>query len=375
MYFSTQTVLTILLILVVALVAYAIGHSVGALRTRRSIDSQSSSELAKVTSERESSGTSSDKQPRFAVVYNPTKPEAQEIIAAAQTEARNSRWAQPLIIPSDEEDGGVAAARKAVDEGVDLIIAAGGDGTVRAVAHVIADTDVALGLVPIGTGNLLARNTGLFFENPEWSIKIAMYGHDRHIDVIRTRTSPQAEPDTSVVMTGMGYDAAVMETVSPELKERIGWLAYVEAGSRQLTGNRTKVKMKFDDKPVRSYSIRSVLGANAGRVQAGLELLPGSRPDDGLINVLVTTPKNIAQWASVLLAVVGRRKRGLATEIVTCSSVTIEAEEELALQLDGDFAGMSDYFEMRVVHAALTLRTPTPNQRRQMRSAQWNLPG
>ncbi|PMD04387.1 hypothetical protein CJ199_12340, partial [Brevibacterium paucivorans] len=97
MYFSTQTVLTILLILVVALVAYAIGHSVGALRTRRSIDSQSSSELAKVTSERESSGTSSDKQPRFAVVYNPTKPEAQEIIAAAQTEARNSRWAQPLI--------------------------------------------------------------------------------------------------------------------------------------------------------------------------------------------------------------------------------------------------------------------------------------
>ncbi|PMD04450.1 diacylglycerol kinase, partial [Brevibacterium paucivorans] len=68
-------------------------------------------------------------------------------------------------------------------------------------------------------------------------------------------------------------------------------------------------------------------------------------------NVLVTTPKNIAQWASVLLAVVGRRKRGLATEIVTCSSVTIEAEEELALQLDGDFAGMSDYFEMRVVHA------------------------
>ena len=55
--------------------------------------------------------------------------------------------------------------------------------------------------------------------------------------------------------------------------------------------------------------------------------------------------------------------------------MTIEAEEELALQLDGDFAGMSDYFEMRVVHAALTLRTPTPNQRRQMRSAQWNLPG
>ena len=151
--------------------------------------------------------------------------------------------------------------------------------------------------------------------------------------------------------------------------------AYVEAGSRQLTGKRTKVKMKFDDQPVRSYSIRSVLGANAGRVQAGLELLPGSRPDDGLINVLVTTPKNIAQWASVLLSVVGRRKRGPATEILTCASVIIEAEEELALQLDGDFAGMSDYFEMKVVHGALTLRTPTPNQRRQMRTAQWNLPG
>lgn len=375
MYFSTQTVLTILLIVVVALIAYAIGHSIGALRTRRSMEGQTAAELARVTADAEPRGTSSDSQPRFAVVYNPTKPVSKEIIAAAQTEARNSRWAQPLIIPSDKEDGGVAAAQKAVDEGVDLIIAAGGDGTVRAVAHVIADTDVALGLVPIGTGNLLARNTDLFFENPEWSIKIAMYGHDRHIDVIRTRTSPEADPDTSVVMTGMGYDAAVMETVSPELKERIGWLAYVEAGSRQLTGKRTKVRMKFDDEPVRSYAIRSVLGANVGRVQAGLELLPGSRPDDGLINVLVTTPKNIAQWASVLLAVVGRRKRGLATEVVTCSSLTIEAEEELALQLDGDFAGMSDYFEMRVVHAALTLRTPTPNQRRQMRSAQWNLPG
>lgn len=375
MLLSTKTLLVILLVVVVALVSYAIGHSVGVMRTRRSLADSDSGEDAPGGSADQTSGASSEEQPRFAVVYNPTKSESQAIIAAAQTEARNAGWPQPLILPSDEDDGGVRAAEEAVEAGVGLIIAAGGDGTVRAVAHVIAETDVALGLAPIGTGNLLARNTDLFIEDPEWCVKIAMYGHERNIDVIRTRTYPTAEPDTSIIMTGMGYDAAVMESVSPELKERIGWLAYVEAGGRELSGQRTKVKMKFDDKPVRSYSIRSVLGANAGRVQAGLELLPGSRPDDGIINVLITTPKNIAQWAGVLLSVVGRRKSGPATEIVQCSSLTIEAEEKLALQLDGDFAGMSDYFEMKLIEGALTLRTATPGQRRQMRSSQWNLPG
>ena len=120
---------------------------------------------------------------RAAVVYNPTKvdlPELRDAVAQAESEAG---WAKSVWIETTPEDPGVGQARQAVSKGVDVVIAAGGDGTVRAVAEGLHESGVPLALLPAGTGNLLARNMDLTLDDMPDSVRTAFTGHDRRIDL------------------------------------------------------------------------------------------------------------------------------------------------------------------------------------------------
>jgi hypothetical protein len=98
-------------------------------------------------------------KPLAVVVANPTKvePGTREAMAALCAELG---WAEPLWLETTVEDPGIGQAKEAVAAGADVVLAAGGDGTVRSVAESLAGTGVALGLLPAGTGNLLARTLG-----------------------------------------------------------------------------------------------------------------------------------------------------------------------------------------------------------------------
>src|SRR5699024_2146563 len=93
-----------------------------------------------------------------ALVINPTKAGADEARRLLLRISRENGWEDPLILETTEDDPGRGPAEEAVAAGVDVVIAGGGDGTVRAVADALVGTDVALGILPLGTGNLLARN-------------------------------------------------------------------------------------------------------------------------------------------------------------------------------------------------------------------------
>src|SRR5215210_4290138 len=110
---------------------------------------------------------------RAAFVYNPLKIDRetlQDVVAAAE---RNAGWAKTLWLETTEDEPGIELARQAVAEGVEVVLAAGGDGTVRAVAEGLRDSKVALALLPQGTGNLLARNLSLPLADVEQSVRAA----------------------------------------------------------------------------------------------------------------------------------------------------------------------------------------------------------
>lgn len=349
--------------------AFACGILVGGSRMRRKMSQfpEPIETNSTATSADQASTASAPPRRRAAIIYNPTKDGMDTLKSVATTVCRNEGWDEPIFIGTTKDDPGTSMAKEACERGAEVVIAAGGDGTVRAVAQSLVETDVPLGIIPMGTGNLLARNLSVPLDRFEWAMRVALWGQDRVIDAAQLRTEPDGEPTLCTVMAGMGYDAAVMSGTSEDDKSRIGWLAYVKQGSRELLGKPTAARITFDDDVEVVKKIRSVLGGNCGKVQGGIELIPGAVIDDGYLDVMTVTPANIAQWASVIRSIAGRSRTGLHADVTKCKTVTIRTEKKLDVQVDGDVLGTTDFLELSVQPLALKVRTPSPEQERRIR--------
>jgi diacylglycerol kinase (ATP) len=294
---------------------------------------------------------------RAAVVINPSKSVGPELRASLIRLCDTQGWAEPLWLETTIEDPGVGQARQALEAGVDVVIAAGGDGTVRCVAEVLAGTDTPLGLVPLGTGNLLARNMGVDISDPVSAAYDVLNGTERRVDVIRCRLNRSEEENVFLVMAGVGYDAAIMADTVDVLKDRMGWLAYVEAGIRKLPGKPVRATVRVDDRhPVRRR-IRSVMIGNCGRIMGGIEIFPEAKIDDGVMDLLVLAPRGRFGWLGVIAGIFGRKKNKRESAEYfkgKTAEVTLEVDEEF--QLDGDHVGTGKHLSIRLDPGALKVR-------------------
>jgi diacylglycerol kinase family enzyme len=272
-------------------------------------------------------------------------------------------WAEPVWLPTTADDPGRSQTKEALSQDVDVVLAFGGDGTARIVAEVLSGTSVPMGLLPAGTGNLLARNLGIPPNRLESSLHIALTGRPRTIDVGRAEIAPSLKDaeapmrETFLVMAGLGFDAEVMARAGAVLKERLGWGAYLVAGLRQLRGRRTTVTIRVDDDPPKQRKIRAVVVGNCGTLQGGIQLMPGALLDDGWLDVVIVAPRSLLGWLSVTGAVITRRRHA-TVEHLRCRKIEIRAEKPLAAQLDGDPAGEAQLLRASVDPLALVIRVP-----------------
>ena len=173
-----------------------------------------------------------------------------------------------------------------------LVCALGGDGTVRAVAQELVGTGVPLGLLPGGTGNLLARNVGGRVDPMEDAARVAFTGRDRTIDVgwlVLDPTPEQLhglpEPAENVhcftVMAGVGFDAQMMADAPEGVKGKVGWAAYVASGGKHLTDPPFSLDLVVDGQPTAARKARTVVVGNCGELTGGMVLLPDALLDDG----------------------------------------------------------------------------------------------
>ncbi len=298
-------------------------------------------------------------RPLPAVVANPTKvePDTRRQVAAVCT---SLGWSEPLWLETTVEDPGTGQAHEAVERGADVVLACGGDGTVRAVAEALAGTGVAMGLVPAGTGNLLARTIGTP-QDVVAATRVALAGDDRKIDVGRVRVDDAADERVFLVMAGTGFDAAIMANTPEKLKVRVGPLAYVISGFRAMRGRRTRVTLTFDDEPALRRRTRTVLVGNSGTLLGGLVLMPRATIDDGLLDVVNIAPSTLVGWLAVAVRVITRRRGGHErVEHWQARSIVIETDAPQPSQLDGDPIGEVTKLDIRVDPAVLVMRVPVP---------------
>lgn len=298
---------------------------------------------------------------RAAVIINPAKPVDFDVRGLMAKHCADAGWDEPMWIETTKEDPGVGQAKEALSRGADIVIAAGGDGTVRCVAEVLSGTSTPMGLLPLGTGNLLARNLGMDVTDIEGAMAGALTGEERKIDVVRAVRSDPDKEQHFLVMAGVGYDATIMADTNEDLKDKVGWLAYVDAGIRNLPGKPVKARIVIDGKSVIHRRVRSVMVGNCGKVQGGLEIFPDAKVDDGLLDVVVLAPRGKLGWFSVVAGMIGKGKgKDTSVEYFQGKEVEITLEHADDYQLDGDHEGDSRHVRMTMRPGALTVRMNAP---------------
>jgi diacylglycerol kinase family enzyme len=290
------------------------------------------------------------------VVVNPAKIDDCDGLRRTVTAALAAAdWPEPLWYETTVEDPGTGQTRRAVEEGVDVLFACGGDGTVMACVTGLVGTDVALAVLPGGTGNLLAANLGLSTDLAA-GIEVAVERGRRQLDV------GVCGDRVFAVMAGMGFDARMLEATSETTKARIGWPAYVIGALRHLRDRPMRVSIQVDDQPPVRYRARTVLVANVGRLQGGVRLLTGAEPDDGLLDVAVLTPRNLRHWAALGWAVLRRRERVPRMAVLRGRRITVTSDRVEPRELDGDVIEPGRELRVEVRPRALWLCVPQPEQ-------------
>ncbi len=135
-------------------------------------------------------------RPLACVVVNPSKPRATAAVRSRlEDELYEAGYARPVWLETSVSEPGTMQARLALAAGARLVVAAGGDGTVRSVAAGLAGTGAQMGIVPLGTANLAARNLGVPVGDPRAAAKVVAQGVDLPADLAWVRTEPWSDPD------------------------------------------------------------------------------------------------------------------------------------------------------------------------------------
>ena len=317
------------------------------------------------------------------IVWNPSKTSRYELenalekaferVLTGTAEVRVS-WHE-----TGEDDPGLGAARGAVEAGADVVLAAGGDGTVRAVAEHLAESGARaeLGIIPLGTGNLLARNLGVPLKDLTAAFERALTGEAIPLDIGWARLAVDGETDGKryafAVMAGFGIDAHMITETDDDLKDRAGWLAYVESLGRALSASEViDIRLSGQNLEPSDEQAHTLLVGNCGSLQGGMTLLPDADPSDGELDLLVLSADSIPGWADTMRNLVwdnGLRRllspsssdedQAKSSDSAThrrITELTVELDEPRVFEVDGDALGETSRVEISVQPGAVQVR-------------------
>ncbi|UFU03336.1 hypothetical protein LQF12_01605 [Ruania suaedae] len=318
--------------------------------------------------------------PRAAVVYHPEKLTGERWRRIVAREERRAGWGASVWVPTRADDDAAALSARLTEAGADeadVVIAAGGDGTVRATAEILIGSDRPLGVWPVGSTNLFARNVGLPVLDQVAALRAAFTGSRRRVDTGRVSVDladGTRRSEVFLVLAGFGVDAQMVVHTSTQAKDHLGWLAYVAGVTRGITRpDRLDVTYSLDGAPVQEARLLTLAIANGGALPAGLVLLPDAEVDDGELDVLMLHADDARTWSEVASWFVQenslvrqiRRRTGRRRPLRTGEAVQLRRTRDVRVvlrrgehfQVDGEYLGEVVALRAQVQRASLTICT------------------
>jgi diacylglycerol kinase (ATP) len=258
----------------------------------------------------------------------------------------------PLWIEVSKSRFAPKQVKRALGEGSELLFVWGGDGTVQRSIDAMAGSEAALAILPAGTANLLATNLGIP-QDIERAVSIGLRGEQRKLDVGRFNGERFA------VMAGAGFDASMIRQADGTLKDRLGRVAYVWTGSKNLQAKPFKAKIEVDGAPWYAGSASCILVGNVGRLFGGIEVFEDARPDDGRLEIGVVNADGITDWVRALArTAVGQAERSPLVQATSATKIKVKLNRKVLYEVDGGDREKVKSFTIKVQPAAITICLP-----------------
>lgn len=253
-------------------------------------------------------------------------------------------------MPVGEPLGVEVAVREALDSGAEIVFVGGGDGTIRAAASALAGAAAVLALLPLGTGNVLARNLGVPLDL-EAAIAVAASGARRRIDL------GNLGGQLFTVAAGLGMDAELLAATGAAAKRRVGPSAYVLSGLRRLGSPPFQVRVQVDGGEPFDRRVAAAVVCNVPRLPFGVSLDPQGSLDDGLLDLVLIEPDGLAGWPLVAMRLLGTRA-GRGVERFRGRHIRVVAEGSHAREVDGDPIAAGVELDAWAIPLALSVCAP-----------------
>lgn len=309
---------------------------------------------------------------RVALIYNPASGQIsrRRLAAIARVLAELRRGgAEAEALETDAPGSARTLARAAARRGCDAVIACGGDGTVHEVLQALVGTEVALGVIPLGTANALAQNLGLGLE-PARAARRLLEATAVEVPVGRIYYRDAHGTERSryfTVAAGVGADALLMQSMDPVLKRRLGYALYVFEAVRiwathpfplfEMRARRagSGAETRAEISQLLAVRVRSFGGALG-------ELAPGASVHSAFLSLITFRTRSRYRYLQFLLAaVVGRQQFAHGVELVEAEEVALHArngaKKRIWVEADGEVLGE---LPARMEMAAETLRLLVP---------------
>lgn len=313
---------------------------------------------------------------KVAVIFNPEKVDKGRLERAVDTALQQTNNPPAIYLPTSALETGYEQAVQAVAEGCTLVLGVGGDGTLRPIIQGLAGSEAALGIVPRGTANALARNLGIPIGNMSRAVARAVTGSVRSIDVglatLKYLGNRPTEVHAFAVMAGMGLDAKIIMNTDTNLKRRLGWVAYIDGGFRSLPSRFERMDVSVNSRTSKTLKVHSLLIGNCGFLAGNITLMPDARLDDGLLDVAYVGPRRFWNWIDFWNRVtwiswtiykirawrkLSQRVENIKTlENLNGKIIEVWPEHPVNIQLDGDGFGLVHSASFEVSPQALKIR-------------------
>ncbi len=292
------------------------------------------------------------------LIYNPEagalRRRGQRLLDRAMDQLHECGIHAELVSTPGPGTGGELARDLVLHQGVDMILVAGGDGTINEVMNGVVHTDVAFGVLPAGTANVLANELRI----GTWTSALAAIPNLRPVRIPVGKISVPGAPDRYfLMMAGAGFDARLVHSVSPNLKRSLGKVAYWLAGFSQLGRNLEQIRVVANGN---SYQASFCLASRVRNYGGDLKIAPSIRLNEEDLEVILFEGRFTATYLAHLFSILsGRLEHDDRIKVFRASEISLEpaSKEPVHLQVDGEHIGLLPA-SVSIVVSALNLLLP-----------------